>query len=346
MRILEKEFPINLEEKWDNNGLIIGDKNTEITKVQISLDLTESVINNAIEKKCELIITHHPPIFEAIKKINNDSVLGKKILKLIKNGINVYTLHTNLDSAKEGLNQYIAEKLSGKNIKVLNEKKYELYKMNVFLPKAYEDELIKIINDSKESKLLGCQNESYIIESVENTLVDDELEKRETIKIGIIDEKQKLYAILNKIKEKDTFKELVYEIIALENKCGTGAGLGRIYEAEEPNNLEEYVKVIKEKLKLNFIKVVKSNDKKIKKVAIVNGSGAEFWKKAYDAGADLFITGDIKYHDALDAYEKGLNLVDIGHYEGEYFFNEIIIKKLDDNLAVEVYNEKRILEII
>jgi putative NIF3 family GTP cyclohydrolase 1 type 2 len=150
---------------------------------------------------------------------------------------------------------------------------------------------------------------------------------------------------LNKIKERHPINQIAFEILSLENKHKTGTGLGRIFKVEETMSFEEYIKFVKEKLDLDFVKIVKANDNPIKKIAVVNGSGAEFWKKAYDMGADVFITGDFKYHNALDAFEKGLNIIDIGHYEAEHFFNEIIIKKLDDNLRVEVYNEKRILEI-
>ncbi|MBN2838587.1 MAG: Nif3-like dinuclear metal center hexameric protein, partial [Fusobacteriaceae bacterium] len=105
---LEKDFPLELEEKWDNSGLILGDRNENIDSIQISLDVTDSAINQAIKSKCQLIISHHPIIFDNIKKINDSTVLGRKILKLIKNGVSIYTMHTNLDSAKEGLNEYIA----------------------------------------------------------------------------------------------------------------------------------------------------------------------------------------------------------------------------------------------
>lgn len=342
---LEEEFPLNLQETWDNSGLLIGDKNSEISKIQISLDITESVIDNAIEKGCQLIITHHPVIFENIKKINDSSILGKKILKLIRNGINVYSIHTNLDSAKEGLNNYIAQKLLAKDIKIMNENYYSVYKMNIFVSKSILEEVLSILNGSRELEFLEYKRVSYTSKVTERVLSNNEIKELESYNIQIMGEKNKLYSILNRIKERHPISEIAFEILNLENKHKTGTGLGRIYRLENPMKLEEYVDFIKEKLELDFVKIVKSNEKIIKKAAIVNGSGADFWKKAYDMGADVFITGDFKYHNALDAFEKGLNIIDIGHYEAEHFFNEIIIKKLDDNLKIEVYNEKRILEI-
>lgn len=346
IRILEKDFPLNLQEKWDNSGLILGDKNSEIKKAQISLDITENVIDKAIEKEVDLIICHHPMIFSSIKQINDSTILGKKILKLIKNGISVYALHTNLDDAKEGLNQYVAEKLMGQNIKIMDEKTYSVYKMSVFIPEVAFEEILSIVNKSKELEFLGYKKVSYTSKSIERIEENEEIKESLSYKMEFVGEKENLYALFNKIKTRHPHKEPAYEIIALENNYKTGTGLGRIFTLEKEMKLDEYINFIKEKLNLNYVRLVRSNNSLIKKVAIVNGSGSEFWEKAHRLRADVFITGDIKYHTALDAFEKGLNLIDIGHYESEHFFNEIIIKKLSDNLSLEVYNEKRILETV
>lgn len=343
---LEEKFPLFLQEKWDNSGLIVGDREALINKVQISLDVTDSVIENAIKNRVDLIISHHPIIFQEIKQINDSTILGKKIIKLIKNGINVYSMHTNFDSAKEGLNQYIAEKIRGKNIKIINENIYKVFKMAIYVPKENLEEVLKVINNSEELEFLGYKRVSYTNETVERVLLDGELKTKESYKIEFLGEKEKLYAIFNKVKTKHPYKDPAFEIIELENRYKTGTGIGRVFSLEAPITIEEYGEQLKEMLNLDSVKIVKSNEKIIKKAAIVNGSGKEFWKKAYDLGADVFLTGDIDYHTALDAFEKGFNLIDIGHYESEHFFNEIIIKNLSDNLIVEVYNEKRILKTL
>lgn len=343
---LEEKFPLFLQEKWDNSGLLIGDSNCEINKVQISLDITENVIERAIENKVDLIICHHPVIFKEIKQINNSTVLGKKIIKLIKNGINVYALHTNFDSAQEGLNQYVCEKLGGKNCKIIQENFYKVYKLSVFIPEESFDKILTIVNRADELEFLGYKRVSYTEKSIERILSNEEIQENNCLKMEFLGEKAKLWSLFNKIKEKHPYKEPAYEMIALENNYRTGTGIGRVFFLDTPLTIEEYGKVIKKVLGIDFVKIVKSNERLIKKVALVNGSGMDFWKKAYDCGADVFVTGDITYHHALDAYEKGINLIDTGHYESEHFFNEIIIKNLSDNLNVEVYNEKRILETL
>ena len=157
-RYIENEFPITIAEEWDNVGHILGYRDDIINKVQVSLDLTESVINNAIENGVDLIVTHHPPIFKPIHKINDGTILGKKILKLIRHGINLYTLHTNLDGAKDGLNEYVAEKLDGKNIKVMEELKEELFKIEIKIEKNKKNTALEKLIVSENLTLSHDEN--------------------------------------------------------------------------------------------------------------------------------------------------------------------------------------------
>ncbi|MFA6708256.1 MAG: Nif3-like dinuclear metal center hexameric protein [Fusobacterium sp.] len=255
IKILENKFPLNNAEEWDNVGLIIGNRKQEIKKVQISLDITDKVIENAINSKVNLIISHHPFIFSPKKKINTDFSVGRKTLKLISNGISVYTLHTNLDSSVDGLNDLLVKKL----------------------------------------KLVSTR---------------------------IIDAK-----------------------IDGDKVCG----IGRYCKINEPILLKDFITNVKSLLSLEKI-IVSGKDienKKISKIAVVNGSGSSYWRKSRSVGAEVLITGDLKYHDALDAKEDGMIIMDIGHYESERFFYEIILKLIDDieELETIVYNDKKVLEI-
>ena len=222
INILEKKFPKINAEEWDNVGLLIGDYDKEIKKIQFSLDATLESIENAISKKVDLI----------------------------KNDINVYAIHTNLDSSIEGLNDYVLKK------------------------------------------------------------------------IGILE-----YKILDFDEEKN-------------------CGIGRIFKLNEEKNLKNFIEELKLKLKILNLRVI-SNDlnKKIKKIALINGSAMSYWRKAKKEKVDLFITGDIGYHDALDALESGLNVIDFGHYESEHFFYEILIEELkDNNLEFLVFNREPIFK--
>ncbi|MBS9776130.1 MAG: Nif3-like dinuclear metal center hexameric protein [Fusobacterium sp.] len=250
IKILEKKFPLQNAEDWDNVGLLIGDYDADIKKIQFSLDATLESIENAKNNNVDLIITHHPTIFKAVKNIKEQDVLGKKIRELIKNDINLYTLHTNLDATREGLNDYVLKKLGVENSK-----------------------------------------------------------------------------ILDKIPDEDV-------------------GIGRVFSLEKEMSLKDYIEFLKEKLEIKNLRYI-SNDLeiKIKKIAIVNGSAMKYWRKAKKEKVDLFITGDITYHDALDALESNLSVVDFGHYESENFFYDIIIEVLKDcEIDYIVYNGKAIFE--
>ena len=249
IEILEKKYPKDNAEPWDNVGVLVGDPSIDVKKVMLTLDVTENVVNEAIKNKIDMIISHHPMIFDAIKTINIDDSIGRKIIKLIKNNMLLYAMHTNLDASKDGLNDYIL-------------------------------------------KLLGIK------------------------KSEILD----------------------------ENKDRKDVGIGRYYELESPMSIGDYTKIIKKKLKIENVRVITEDiTKKIQKIAIVNGAGMSYWKMAYDKGIDLFVTGDVRHHDGLDALELGLNIIDVTHYDGEKMFSEILIKILKRyEIDVTVYSGRNI----
>lgn len=342
---LEKNFPKNIAESWDNIGLLVGDEGREITKVQISLDATEEVIDHAIEVGANLIITHHPVIFSGIKNVTSKNLMGRKLLKLIENKIAVYSMHTNLDSGETGLNQYICEKLEVKTSKILEGKYMDVYLLSVYIKADYEEK-IKSKVEEFGLEYNGYKNVYYTSNSVESF---EKLETKEKFenqnknkKISILGEKGKLSNLLNQIKKIHPYDEVAYEMIKTENKISLG-GLGRVYSLPEKIQLGSYLEEVKNKLSLNNVRVVGELDRKIKKIAVVNGGGASFLGKLEKIGIDLFITGDIKYHEALDAREMGISIFDIGHYESEYFFTDII-ERYCDALEVEIFNDQPVFK--
>lgn len=252
INILEKKFPRSNAEEWDNVGLLIGDYDKEIKKIQFSIDATVEAIENAISKNVDMIITHHPVIFKAIKNINEQEILGKKIRALIKNDINVYSIHTNLDSSIDGLNDYVLKQLEVREYKIL---------------------------DFEEDK--NC-------------------------------------------------------------------GIGRVFKIQQEKTLENFIEELKLKLKISNLRVIsKDMESKIKKIALINGSAMSYWRKAKKEKVDLFITGDVGYHDALDAREAGINVIDFGHFESEHFFYEILIEELKNyGLEFLVFNGEPVFKFM
>ena len=246
IRLFEGKFPAKNAEDWDNVGLLVGDRKSEVKKVQISLDATEKAIDYAIENGVDMIITHHPMIFKGIKSIDYSTVLGRKIIKLIKNNIALYAMHTNLDATKGGLNDLVVS-------------------------------------------LLGAQKTVVLDENIEEA----------------------------------------------------GTGIGRIYTLDEKISVKDYADFVKKALEIKTVRIISQDmNKEIRKIAVVNGSGMSYWRKVKSLGADLFITGDIGYHEALDAKESGMSLIDIGHFESETCFTKLLKKELEDlKLEVIIYND-------
>ena len=202
---LEEKFPRQNAESWDNVGLLIGNRENEIKKIQISLDVTMKVIENAVENNVDLIISHHPFIFSPIKDINNDSVIGRKILKLIENKIAVYSLHTNLDSTMLGLNDLVGEKLGFVNGKIIDPVKENFYR-----GEFYSD------NREKAEEELQKENISFKTEF-----------HREETKFIFVHKKEKVYSVLEKLNRKSLIQG-EYFIFELENKY-IESGIGRVY---------------------------------------------------------------------------------------------------------------------
>ncbi len=244
INIMEGLAPLNLKESYDNVGFMVGDREREVTKVLVALDCTIKVIEEAKELGAQLILTHHPLLFIKPKTITTDSLQGKKLMKLIENGIALYSSHTNWDTVKGGLN----------------------------------DEFVKI---------LGFQ-ESKIIEVVPSDPT---------------------------------------------------AGVGRIVQLKEETTLEEIIKGIKDKLRIQNLRYYGELNKKVRTIALVNGSGEDYLQQAYDLGAELLITGDTTYHFVSDYEEMGLSVIDIGHFNSEWPLVMSLsekIKKILEPRGVEV----------
>lgn len=348
IKILEKKFPLKNKEEWDNVGLLIGETKASINRIMISLDLSKDVITKAIENKIDLIITHHPIMFKALKNINNTSVEGKKIINLIKNNINLYSIHTNCDSSKNGLNDYILKKLGIQNSKIMDSKNENLYKLSVYTPKDHEELILKKI-EKYILNLEDYESVNYTTDYIEkyNPVGSSkpylgEINQRsfnEVKKINIIFEKENLNLILQELKKVHPYEKPAYEIIELENKIER-AGIGRVFNLSKEIKLSDYIKYLKKSLNIENIRAVYNQDKYIKKIALVNGSGASYIRLAKKYNVDLFISGDIKYHEAFDALEANLSLLDIGHYESEIFFCEMlkeILGYVNKELEILIY---------
>jgi dinuclear metal center YbgI/SA1388 family protein len=336
---LEKMAPMFLQESYDNSGLITGQKQTECTGALLCLDVTESVINDAITKNCNLIISHHPIVFKGIKKFDSDYYVDKTIITAIKNDIAIYACHTNMDNVINGVNGKIADKLNLINRKILQPKPFLIQKLVVFVPLEHQEAIEKSLFDAGAGKMGNYGDCSFVSEGT-GSFKPLEGADPHTGSIGIrtIQKEAKVEvifpiwnqsAILNAMKNAHPYEQVAYELYTLQNKHQE-IGAGIIAELEQLVDIKDFLNELKSIFNVKCLKHTQIISDNIKKIAICGGSGSFLIQDAIRAKADVLITSDIKYHDFFEANNQ-LVLVDIGHFESEQFTIELFADVLKNN---------------
>ncbi len=324
---LEKIAPPSLQENYDNAGLITGNTNWECTGIITALDATEAVVLEAIEKKFNLIVAHHPIIFGGLKKINGKNHIEQTIITAIKNDIAIYAIHTNLDNVLQGVNGKIADILGLINRQVLQPKNNVLKKLFIFVPVEHAEKVRNAIfaagggqiSNYSECSFNAAGTGTYKAGEGTNPFAG-KIGERHTeaeIKMEIIFPVWLEQAIYNAMVAAHPYEEVAYDIVALEN-TSLQVGSGLIGELPEPVNEAAFLVEIKEKFNLSVIKHTALTGHKVKKVALCGGAGSFLIGAASAAGADFYISSDIKYHEFFDANGRVV-IADIGHYESEQF---------------------------
>ena len=342
---LESVAPPFLQEHYDNAGLITGDANWECHGIICSLDATEDVVKETIEKKCNLIVAHHPIVFGGLKKINGKNYVEKTVIAAIKNDIAIYAIHTNLDNVLSGVNGKIAGMLGLKNISVLSPKEYTLKKLFTFAP-ADKAELIRNAIFAAGGGHIGNYSEcSFNAEGVgtfkagtgTNPYVGKigERHHENEIRIEVIFPAWLESTVLEAMKASHPYEEVAYDVVSLSNdhpEIGSGV-IGNL-----PNAISEmeFLAQIKKIFDVPVIRHTRLLNKPIQKVAVCGGAGSFLVSKALAAGADVYITADMKYHEFFDANDR-LVIADIGHFESEQFTMDLLKEVLEQkfpNFAV------------
>lgn len=342
---LESIAPLSLQESYDNAGLIVGNPNTEITGILITLDSTEEVIDEAIQKGCNLVIAHHPIIFKGLTKLNGKNYVERTVIKAIQNNVAIYAAHTNLDNIKNGVNYKIASKLNLQNVQILSTKRNTLCQLITFVPPSHTEVVLKALNEagagqigdykdcsftSKGTGAFTPNNSANPFEGKINVSSKVEEDKIEVIFPSYLQGK-----IISALKSAHPYEEVAYYLFNLENK-NQEIGSGAYGNTSEPTNELDFLHFIKKTFNVQQLRHTALLNKKITKVAVCGGSGSFLLKDAIASGADIFITSDFKYHEYFDAENKIL-IADIGHYETEECTKEIfyeLLNKKFSNIAV------------
>ncbi|MBS1773109.1 MAG: Nif3-like dinuclear metal center hexameric protein [Bacteroidetes bacterium] len=345
---IEQFAPLSYQESYDNSGLQVGNPDAEVTSVLLTLDVTEEVMQEAISIGCNMIVAHHPLLFSSLKSISGRNYVERIVQTAIKNDINIYACHTNLDNVKHGVNAKIAEKLGLVDTTVLAPLGGTLRKLYTYVPLADADKVrdaLFAVGAGKIAKYSECsfnvQGKGTFRASADaNPSIGQAGGAREEVdevKLEVIIEKHIEGRVLKALFEAHPYEEVAYEIVALDNK-NQDLGAGMVGKLPKPMSEMEFLAFLKTQMKIDCIRYTALKGKNIEKVAICGGSGSFLLKDAIRAGADFFITGDFKYHQFFDAEGK-IVIADIGHYESEQFtvelFRELLNKKFP-NFAVLV----------
>jgi dinuclear metal center YbgI/SA1388 family protein len=350
LSILEEMAPLAYAEDFDNVGLLVGDSNEEATGVLVCHDALESVIDEAITKKCNLIVCFHPILFSGIKKITGKNYVERAVLKAIKNDIAIYAVHTALDNHKNGVNKIFCDALGLQNTKILIPKQQFIQKLVTFSP-PQNAESIKIALFGAGAGTIGNYEECSFSSTGMGTFKGNsdsnpvhgsryELIEAEEIKIEVTFEKHLQSAILKALFTAHPYEEVAYELYDLQN-AHQNIGLGMIGELTAPMAETEFLTYVKETMQCGGIRHSALLGKPIQKVAVLGGSGSFAIAQAKQAGADIFLTADLKYHNFYEA-ENQFILADIGHFESERFTKNYIVdflKKKILNFAI-IFSEE------
>ncbi|MBU3012980.1 Nif3-like dinuclear metal center hexameric protein [Polaribacter vadi] len=333
---IENLAPLNYAESFDNVGLLIGNYSTKVTGVLVALDTLEETVDEAIAKNCNLIVSFHPIIFSGLKKLNGNSYVERVVLKAIQNNIAIYATHTALDNSKNGVSAKMCEVLGLTNTKILIPKKGIIKKLTTYVPNKNANDLRTLLFDAGAGNIGNYDNCSFNV-SGDGTFRGNEnsnpvlgekgkLHTEPETKISVIFESKNEKSILKALQENHPYEEVAYEIITTEN-VHQNIGMGMIGELNTEMDEKNFLKYLKSTMKTDCVRHSAFINKKIKKVAVLGGSGSFAISDAKKAGADAYVSADFKYHEFFKA-ENCILLADIGHYESEQFTKNLLVDYL------------------
>lgn len=339
--IIEETAPLAYAEGFDNTGLLVGDRNQQVTGVLVTLDTLEEVVNEAIAKDCNMIVSFHPIIFSGLKSITGKDYVERVVIKAIQHNIAIFAMHTALDNAWEGVNHGICERLGLKKTFSLIPQAKPIEKLTTFVPLHAADQVRQALFDAGAGNIGNYDNCSFNLagqgtfkpgeDANPTTGKIGKLEKVEEIQIGITYGRHARSSVLKALFASHPYEEVAYEITKLEN-TNQHLGMGMLGEWEEAKSEEEFLAFVKKRMKTDCIRHTQLLGKEIKKVAVLGGSGSFAIKAAIASGAQAFITSDLKYHEFYQA-EKRILLADIGHYESEQFTKELLVSLLSKKIS-------------
>ncbi len=338
---LEKWAPLSYQEAYDNAGLLVGEPTLLVNGILICLDVTEEVIEEARQQGCNLVIAHHPIIFQGIKRITGATYVERCIIQAIKCQIAIYAMHTNVDNIAEGVSQCIAQQLDLRARRILLPKPHTLQKLTTYVPIDAVDQVRDALHQAGAGHI-GNYTHCSFSSAGTGTFQPNEfanpsigqrgmLEKVVEHKLEVIYPSYLSKSMVASLQQAHPYEEVAYQIQNIENP-NQQVGAGMIGELSQPLDTQSFLRYLQDKMQLIHIRHSAPISKPIKKVALCGGAGIFLLSEAIQQGVDAFVTADVKYHSFFDAEGK-LLLADIGHYESEVAIKELIYSKLSKKFS-------------
>jgi dinuclear metal center YbgI/SA1388 family protein len=341
IEIIDSIAPFHYAEEWDNVGLQVGDPSALAGKIMVSLDAGREAIDSAVAGSCQLLITHHPLIFRSIKKIDLRDPLGALIGKALRNSLSIISLHTNYDIAIGGVNDLLAERIGVIDATPLFVTRAdELIKLAVFVPKGYEERVLQAL--FQFSGFIGNYNECSFQTGGTGTFKPlpgaapfigaiGARENAEETRIEVLLRSQDTDAACAALSVVHPYEEPAIDLCLLKNK-GQPVGLGRIGSLTQEVSLERLALRLKEEFCIQGVRFVGEGNRTVRRIALCGGSGSSLLRDAHRQGADVLVTGDVKYHDAREAEMLGLSIIDMGHFASEFLMVNAFVARLEKEL--------------
>jgi dinuclear metal center YbgI/SA1388 family protein len=333
---LETTAPLAYQESYDNAGLIVGNPQDDVTGVLVTLDSTEAVIDEAIDKGCNLIVAHHPIVFKGLKKLNGKNYVERTVIKAIKNDVAIYATHTNLDHVVGGVNFMIAEKLGLHNVRILSPKDNVLMKLVCFVPFDDTQKVLDALYNAGVGQIGNYDHCSFSVIGKGTFRPNDNArpyvgasnqeEQVNENRIEVIFPTHLQSKVMEALRNAHPYEEIAHYLTLLQNQHQE-VGAGAVGSLPAPIEAREFLKYLKQTMNLSVIRHTALVKETIQKVAVCGGAGSFLLSDAIRAQADVFITADYKYHEFFDA-EMHTIICDIGHYESEVFTKELLQRYL------------------
>jgi len=338
---LENLAPLAYQESYDNAGLLLGDPSAEVARVLVSLDVTEAIVQEAINRQCELIVAHHPIIFKGLKKLTGASYVERTVIQAIRGNVSIYASHTNLDHVVGGVNSRLASMLGLEKVRVLSPRRQTLSKLVSFVPVADTSRVLNALYEAGAGQVGNYKNCSFRSKGtgtfqpneqasphVGTALVQEEVNEN---RIELIFPSHLQHQVLRALRQAHPYEEVAYYLSTLEN-ANQEVGAGMIGELSQTMPERDFLLFVKDALQLSCIRHTEWLGREVKTVAVCGGAGHFLLGDAIRQQADVLVTADFKYHEFFDAEQKIL-IADIGHYESEVHTKNLISAYLSENFA-------------